>query len=83
MTHQESNESSDIVIRIGRPQVRVLSLLLLLGIMYDGQQHVGEFFHGFFEGYEQGQARHAQVQVQGGFVDSAIKAYDETQKAHR
>ncbi|MGN6153601.1 MAG: hypothetical protein ACTHOH_16590 [Lysobacteraceae bacterium] len=81
MTHEASKESSDIVIRIGMPQVRVLSLLLLLGIMYDGQQHIDDFFRGVFEGYEQGQARHAQVQ--GGFVDSAIEAYDETQKAHR
>jgi hypothetical protein len=79
MTHEESKESSDIVIRIGRPQARVLSLLLLLGIIYGGQQHVGESFRDFFDGYAQSQ----QAQVQGGFVDSAIQAHDETQKAHR
>lgn len=81
MTHEPSKESSDIVIRIGRPQMRVLSLLLVLSAVYSGQRHVDDFFRGVFEGYEQGQSRHAHVQ--GGFVDSAIKSYDESQKAHR
>lgn len=81
MTHEPAKESSDIVIRIGRPQARVLSLLLMLVAVYAGQQHVGDFFSGVFEGYELGQARHAHVQ--GGFVDSAIKSYDASQKAHR
>lgn len=81
MTHESSKESSDIVIRIGRPQMRVLSLLLVLSAVYGGQQHVRESFRDFFDGYEQGQARHAHVQ--GGAVDSAIKRYDESQKAHR
>lgn len=81
MTQEQTKDTSDIVIRIGRPQARVLSLLLVLAAVYNGQQHVGDFFSGVFEGYEQGQARHPHAQ--GGFVDAAIDSYNKTQEAHR
>lgn len=80
MTDTSSNAKQDIVIRIGKPQARVLSLLLVLVAVSNGEQHIGEFFGGVFEGYAEGQARHAPAQ--GGFVDSAIDSDEKSQKAH-